>query len=241
MLSSVKQSLNIPEDDFIGIFLYGSQNYHLDTEDSDVDTIVLVHSADKPRKELVTPIGKTKIYTIKYFIDRLKQGDLECYEILYTKYRIVKPDYNDILNEFVSKFSKVMSYERIKRSLLIKLYEHLSHALWIPRTDENARYNKKRLYWSMRVYNQLERILDGESFEASLVYISSLGHDLVKIKTIPNYLSLREFNEMYKLLVEFHDSSPRYLNAIIDEEDACLSDFYNNITMKLNNKGGDSP
>lgn len=231
----VKQELNITDNNFIGIFLYGSQNYQLDYEESDTDSICIVYSADKSKQELQTSTGNVKVYTLKYFIHRLKQGDLECCEILYTKYKIINSIYEDCFVNFVKDFSVCMSYERIKFSLFNKLDEHLSCVFWIVFKKDNARYNKKRLYWAIRVCNQWERINNGENFESSLIYRDLLGCDLMKIKTITNHLSIKEVSAIYKHLVDFIRSQHRGSKDVLDEEEKYLSWLYENIT-ELHNK-----
>ncbi len=222
----IKQSLPIADNNFIGIFLYGSQNYHLEYEHSDVDSIVLVCSADNPKQEVSTSSGKIKIYTLNYFIYRLKKGDLECYEILYTKYKIINPLYKKSLAKFIQDFSGCVNYERLKYSLCIKLEEHLLHVFWIiTKNEEKARYNKKRLYWAIRVCNQLGRLIDGEEFESSLIYRDTIGYDLMKIKTITNYLSPKDARKIYDYLVEFIRSQPYYSKDVSDEEEKCFSNF----------------
>ena len=225
-IEQAKQTLQINNNNFIGIFLYGSQNYGLDYEKSDTDSILLVQSANKPKQELQTLTGKIKIYTLKYFIYRLKQGDLECYEILYSKYKRINPIYEEPLINFIKEFSDCMSYERIKSSLVMKLDEHLCHVLWLLTNKAKARYNKKRLYWAIRVWNQLERINNGEDFKSSLVYYPLWDYDLIKIKTITNYLSLKEFHDIYRYLVQSLRSLPYYSTKVLDEEEICLSKFY---------------
>ena len=238
-IEQAKQTLQINDEDFIGIFLYGSQNYELDYDKSDTDSILLIQSANKPKQELRTSTGKIKIYTLKYFIYRLKQGDLECYEILCTKYSILNPLYKSQFTKFSQEFLNCINYERVKYSLLIKLQEHLDCVLWMFLNPEKARYNKKRLYWAIRVCNQLQRINDGQDFKSSLVYYPSLDYDLLKIKTITNYLSIKEFNELYKYLVKYLRSLPRYSKEVLDEEEKCLSKFYTSmIKQNLNYKGG---
>lgn len=234
-VAQVKQELNITDNNFIGIFLYGSQNYQLDYEESDTDSILLVYSSNKPKQELQTPTGKVKVYTLKYFLHRLKQGDLECYEILYTKYKIINSIYEDCFVKFVKDFSACMSYGRIKTSLYNKLDEHLSHVFWIISNKDNARYNKKRLYWAIRVCNQWERINNGEDFESSLIYRDLLGCDLMKIKTITNHLSIKEVSAIYRHLVDFIRSQYRGSKDVLDEEEKCLSELYENIA-ELHNK-----
>ena len=230
MVDKVLETLNIRNKDFIGVFLYGSQNYQLDYEGSDIDTILLIHDSNKSKQEVLTSVGKTKIYTLKYFLYRLKQGDLECYEILYTRHKIINPIYTNYFANFVKEFSSCMNYERIKSALYKKLDEHLCHVLWMTQNKEKARYNKKRLYWAIRVCNQLQRINNGETFESSLIYQPLLDYDIIKIKTITNYLSIKQFNEIYKYLVDFLHFLPHYSIKVLNEEEKCLSNFYAIIT-----------
>lgn len=227
----IKSLLKIDNENFIGIFLYGSQNYGLNYEGSDTDSILIVKSAEKPRREVKLTTGKVKIFTLGYFIDRLKQGDLECYEILYTKFNSINSKYSKYFSEFVSEFSKYINYNRIRNSLRKKLDEHLCYIRWLITNPEKARYNKKRLYWSIRVCNQLQQIDSGQDFESSLIYKETLGYDLIKIKTITNYLSPMEFSEICKYLVKFLKSLPRYANEVLDKEEECLSELYKNIMM----------
>lgn len=232
----VKHELDVTDDAFIGIFLYGSQNYQLDYEESDTDSIIIVHSANMAKQELDSPTGKVKVYTLRYFLYRLKQGDLECYEILFTRYKILNPAYEALFAKFVSDFTHCMSYDRIRNSLYNKLNEHLGYVFWLMSNKDNARYSKKRLYWAIRVCNQWERINNGECFKSSLIYRDSLGYDLMKIKTITNYLSIKEVSAIYKYLTEFLSSQQRYSKDTSAEEEKCLSWLYENITELHNQK-----
>ena len=65
----------------------------------------------------------------------------------------LNPKYKEHIKNFTKEFSKNINYNRIKYSLYKKLDEHLSHVLWMMKNPEKPRYNKKRLYWAMRVYN----------------------------------------------------------------------------------------
>lgn len=230
MANTVLDKLAIDNNNFIGIFLYGSQNYGLNSDISDEDAIILVRDSKKASQECVLPTGLVKIYTIDNFIHRLKIGDLECYEILYTRFCYINPTYKAYFSEFVTAFSACMSYSRIKNSLRSKLFEHLYSILWLPTTMEKAKYNKKRLYWAIRVCNQLQRICDGESFADSLLYKSSIAYDVMQIKTITDYLSLKDFNFVYKYLVNYAEATPEYVSAVTADEEICLSAFYSKIS-----------
>lgn len=241
-LEEIKHTLTLTEDNFIGVFLYGSQNYSLNNEQSDSDAIMLIQEADRQHQEFTTALGKVKIYTLQYFLHRLKIGDLECYEILYTKYRIVNPKYSDTFQKFIISFSQSMNYERIKCSLVKKLNEHLLTLFWTGVSPNNERYNKKRLYWAIRVYNQLNRIEQGEDFQSSLIYRSDEIDDLMQIKSIPNYLSISRFNEIYKKLISFITSYQLKVEQVYhqetEKEKLCLSEFSIQMAQFAGYKGG---
>jgi hypothetical protein len=94
-----------------------------------------------------------KIYSLKTFIKRLLHYDLECHECLYTKYKLVK---SDKLNIILRNCESVVDNKKIELSLYKKLEEHMTHMFWMPCGTKRRRYNKKRLYWAMRVAEQLE-------------------------------------------------------------------------------------
>lgn len=235
-LREIKSSFIIDNStNFIGLFLFGSQNYHLSTEESDIDCILLLKDSTGFPKEAVTEYGKIKIYSLEKFIKLLSCGVPQAYEILYTKYRIVNPLYEVALQNFISNLSDSLDCEKIKAQLYKKLEEHFYHILWIINKKTNQRYNKKRLYWAIRVCNQLQRINDGESFESSLIYRDLIGYDLMQIKTVTNYLSIKDFNTIYKNLIEFIRSQRRYSKDVLDAEEKCFSNLYANITELYSN------
>jgi len=63
-----------------------------------------------------------------------------------------------------------------------------------------------------------------------LIYRDLLGCDLMKIKTVTNYLSVKEVSAIYRHLVEFIRSQHRGLKDVSDEEEVCLSGLYADIT-----------
>lgn len=182
-------------DNYLGKFLYGSQNYGLTTVNSDEDYIILIREGN------IEENIHEKIYPLNYFLYRLNKGDLECYEILFTNYKTLNPIFEEEWDQLSSELKKKIDYDLIQKSLLEKFDEHLDHIRWLPQGNkEKAYYNKKRLYWAIRVLNQYERIKAGEDFESSLQYNGR--EDLLQIKTITNFLTIKDFNELYKNLTE---------------------------------------
>lgn len=231
MYSLVKDLYDINEPNFIGAFLYGSQNYGLDTEESDKDIIILIKDNDKSHRQIKKSSGVIKIYTLKYFLFQLEKGDMECYEILYTPHRIMNKLYEEIFDNFVNSFTKVLNMDRIKWALGKKLFEHLSNIAWIPFNKDDAKYHKKRAYWSYRVYDQLMRILNGEPLQNTFIYSESQKDKLIKIKTITNYLSSTELNNDIQKMSSIFSILPKHSIQLDEIENNCLSQFCDEINL----------
>ena len=92
----------------IGTFLHGSQNYNLDTEESDVDTVsIYVPTVDfaivnSPKNhQLIMEDGSNEHYTIKdirNYINELLKSNPNAIELLYTKYFLYLPDFKYFIN-----------------------------------------------------------------------------------------------------------------------------------------------
>lgn len=207
IIDHVKKQLNITDNAFVGLFLYGSQNYGLSHEASDTDYICVVTNFDFSYTVLTTTAGQIKVYSLHYFLKKLSQGDLECLECLYSKHSEVNAPYLKFFNRFKIDISDSLNYESVKVLLNKKLAEHLSFIRSRKADDSStARYSKKRLYWAIRVADQLERISAGETFESSLSYPEASCDELLKIKTIENYLKDEQVSEIEQKLQEISAS-----------------------------------
>jgi len=101
----------------VGVFLIGSQNYKLDIESSDVDTIAVIMPSISEITFLVPPTSTTKIMENEEHIVikdlrlvryELHKGSPNMLEILYTDYYILNPNWWE--------FSKLIAYrERIAK------------------------------------------------------------------------------------------------------------------------------
>ena len=100
----------------IGTFLHGSQNYNLDTEESDIDTIsIYVPTVDfaivnSPKNhQLITDDGSNEHCTIKdirNYINELLKSNPNAIELLYTKYSIYIWDFK----YFIANREKFLKY-----------------------------------------------------------------------------------------------------------------------------------
>lgn len=231
MLTSVAKFIDINNTNFIGLFLYGSQNYGLSTLDSDIDVIMIVYSYPSNSAELFTKQGKMIVYTFEYFIDLLKNGDDVCYQALFSDYKLLNPTYEKCFLSFIERFSACMNYDRIKWSLKNVLQEHIDKLKLPYPIDSKCRYNKRRLYRAMQIHNQLARVCAGESYKSSIVYDNSTDYNIIKIKTIDNYLSIKEFNILLNSLLKYLDSLPTYDRIVTNKEEICFNKFYIDMQM----------
>lgn len=191
IIEQVKTQLNIQDSAFVGLFLYGSQNYDLNIDSSDCDYICVLADYELSYNTLLYQNGLVKIYNLRWFLNKLMQGDLECLECLYSDYQEINSNYSKILKQLITILNKSINIECIKASLSNKLAEHLTVL-----HESDTEYSKKRLYWAVRVADQLTRVAAGESFKDSLKYKSDNLDELLKIKTIDNYLSIESFLAM---------------------------------------------
>lgn len=95
---------------FFGAFLYGSQNYNLDTENSDIDLVILYIPIAERLVNLAPPLSKEEILIqtkeknvlkdIRLFIKELLKGSPNALEILYTDNYIIEQKYFSLWEEF---------------------------------------------------------------------------------------------------------------------------------------------
>lgn len=116
-------SEGIDEKHILGIFLYGSQNYQCDLEDSDIDTKAIYIPSkeeaifDRIRiKEYKLPNGEhCELMDIRHFVDNLKKQNINFVEILYTDYYWFNPAYNTIWIDRFFKYRDLISHYDMKR------------------------------------------------------------------------------------------------------------------------------
>jgi hypothetical protein len=93
----------VKEDNIVGLFYYGSGNYGLDTEQSDVDTVLLVTPTldQLINGEMVTYETTTNdtwhivVKDIRLWYQSLTKPSISILETLFTDYKIVNPKYKD--------------------------------------------------------------------------------------------------------------------------------------------------
>ena len=170
---------HFPEDRIVGIFLQGSQNYGLDTEESDVDTKLILTPSFEDLAMNAKPISTTHVREneehidfkdIRLYIDCFRKQNLNFLEILFTDYAIINPLYAEEWKRLVDareEISHMNPYKsmqsmagmcREKFHALQHRYPAKQHII-----DEHG-YDGKQVSHQERVRHAMIKYANGESY-----------------------------------------------------------------------------
>ena len=184
------------EEQIVGIFLQGSQNYKLDTPHSDVDTKLIVVPSFKDIAMNRKPVSTTHVRTneehtdwkdIRLYIQTFRKQNLNFLEILFTNYAIVNPIYEKQWNrlvesrEAITHFNPYRSVQSMK-GIALEKYHAMEHEY--PSKIEILKkygYDPKQLHHLVRVSDYLDRYIAGESYESCLDP-GPMKQELIEIK-----------------------------------------------------------
>lgn len=103
IMNTLQNYYNVAACDYnvFGVFLYGSQNYGLSTQYSDVDAVAIVFPTYRNLifkekdiyKEVTGGNGNFHYQDVRDFFNQLRKGNPNAIEILTTDYYIINPDY----------------------------------------------------------------------------------------------------------------------------------------------------
>lgn len=167
----------------VGVFLFGSQNYNMDTPDSDIDVKAMVVPNMKDivwgktsiSKKVVRNNGELVIYDIASIHESIKKQSINFVEILFTKYRIMNPEYEHLYSPMFEKREGIADLNTFKAvhctlSMALNKYKMLFSEL--PSNAERVReagYDYKALAEILRMKEFLGTRISGLDYESSLV------------------------------------------------------------------------
>jgi hypothetical protein len=198
-----------PEDQIVGIFLQGSQNYGLDYEGSDIDTKLITTPSFREVALNKKPVPTTHIREndehidlkdIRLYIETFRKQNLNFLEILFTDYFIVNPLYEKEWNRLLEKreeIARMNPFRAVKsmKGIALEKYHAMEHRYpsKIEIIDKYG-YDPKQVSHLIRVEDYLERYINGESYlnclrpsEEKVGLITDLKHykyDLVAAREI---------------------------------------------------------
>ena len=210
-----------PKDNIVGIFLQGSQNYGLDTENSDIDTKLIVTPTWEDicfnRKPVSTTYHRENdehidLKDIRLYIQTFRKQNLNFVEILFTKYKIINPRYANSWNRLVENREAIARYNpagavKTMKGIALEKFHAMEHR-YPSKIDiiDRYGYDPKQLHHLRRVDEFLSRYIAGVKYENCLT--SLIAEDLKREKMKARPLEeAREAAIFYKNHVEqMHDA-----------------------------------
>lgn len=174
---------HFPEDQIIGIFLQGSQNYGLELPTSDVDAKLIVAPSFKEIAMNTKPVSTTHIRAneehidfkdIRLYMQTFRKQNLNFLEILFTPFYIINPKYKDEWMRLVNARESIANFNRYRgvqsmKGIALEKFHAMEHP-YPSKIDVIAKYgyDPKQLHHLLRVEDYLERYIAGESYEKCL-------------------------------------------------------------------------
>lgn len=173
------------EEQIVGIFLQGSQNYGLDTELSDIDTKLVVvpnlwDIALNKKAVSTTHVRENEEHIdfkdVRLMLQTFKKQNLNFIEILFTPYKIINPLYEEAWNKLIKENEKIARYNPVAavksmRGIAMEKYHAMEHRY--PSKIEildKYKYDPKQLHHLLRIEEYLERYIENSEPYANLLF-----------------------------------------------------------------------
>lgn len=230
-----------------GIFLQGSQNYHLDYDGSDIDTKCIIIPTFEDIVLNANPVSTTLVLEDNSHIDLkdirlmwhcfLKQN-INFLEILFTEYFYI-PDEGfrkswEQMQEIKEDIAHYNNYAAVNciAGMVFEKHKALCHPYpTLKDKIEKYGYDNKQLHHIIRCHEFLERYIKGASYSDCLIPIDP--EYLIRVKSSYIY-SLEDAKDVANILVEevkgikdrYMDNNPLVINEYIkDKMDEFLVDI----------------
>ena len=176
-----KAKEKFPHTTILGVFLYGSQNYNIATEDSDVDTIaILIPSFEdlvletSISKEIRFKNGEHCVAKdIREIVKQWKKQSLNFLEILFTDYYIINPTFQEEWNKLLKEKEFIA---RMDLNKAIKaIYGQAKHTYLQDKTDKKKQANALRMFFFLQDLISWKPYKDCMTSHHELVYKVKTG------------------------------------------------------------------
>lgn len=163
-----------------GAFVFGSQNYGLDDEQSDLDSKLLVLPSFKDVASLAAPLSMTHerangdhidVRDIRLFIDNFKNQSHNSLEALFTPYCYIDSIYQETWNALVkhrekiarlNPFKAVLAMEGMARRNYVLLFKPMQHDR---DKFDSLGYNPKQLHHILKSEYFIDHYIRGDRYE----------------------------------------------------------------------------
>ena len=210
----------------VGIFLYGSQNYNLDYEGSDIDLKAIVIPSindivfnNKPISTTIDiPDGLCDIKDIRLMVQSWMKQNVNFMELLFTEYSYVNPLLYEFFRPLLAARETIVRYNEKRAVDCLRGFVYEKYYRLFKDTpsqhDEVTKYGyaAKQLVHMERLVSLLEHYMKREPYMECLMVSPEERQKWIDLKTYsPNPLSVDEVKERSQKVIEIVEDN--ILNA----------------------------
>lgn len=215
----------VPEEQIVGVFLRGSQNYGLDNPTSDVDSLCLVVPSVRDVAMMRPPVAKeikvgtdgghVTLMDIREFVKQIRRQNPNILEVLFTKFMLRGEGFGLNFYQLYAKREELARYDRyamVQSTLGVALTEH-------KRMKRNG-YTHKQLALLLRLRKLMGDYICDKTF-ADCLWV---GEDSF-IKKVKNDLVVEDPAEGMQLAQETIDCMKKWMDQcqyLYDKPDESL-------------------
>lgn len=168
----------------VGVFLYGSQNYELDYEGSDVDSKAIVLPTLNDIVLNKQPVSTTidmgdnclcDVKDIRKMFECFKKQNINFIELLFTQYYVLNDEYKELYqpmldnNEIIARYNNYASLNCMSGMALEK-YNALTHPYpSIKDKIDRYGYDNKQFHHIVRLVDFIQRYITDEEYKDILI------------------------------------------------------------------------
>lgn len=237
-----------PEEQIVGVFLQGSQNYELDYEGSDVDTKLIVVPSFKDICLNKKPVSTTHVRAndehtdwkdVRLYMETFRKQNLNFLEILFTDFYIINPMYKEEWDrlvearEFIARMNPHRAVKSMK-GIAMEKYHAMEHR-YLAKVDiiDKYGYDGKQVSHLDRVDDYLERYIAGEDYKDCLIPTHSRRPRMMDFKMLSVY-SLEEARVLAKeILDHVVEMADEFCAAHPDKEEVWVRELLEDVSYNI--------
>ena len=177
------------KENVLGVFLYGSQNYNLATENSDVDTVAIIVPTFSDlclrspiSKELNIDEEHCNVKDIREYMKMIRKQNINFTETLFTEYFLVNPKYQSIWNLFTLQKNNLVQMDPDRA--IIAAYHQAENTFKriLNFEDNDIVHDCKRFVNTYRLIDFCYKFYNGKDFLSCIQQTGNNRERLLKIK-----------------------------------------------------------